>query len=107
MFKILKKKILSKDVFQFEIEALQIAKKACAGQFVIVMAHEDGERIPLTIYDYDKDKGLLWLIYQVIGASTEELSHAKDEIFSVVGPLGNGNEICANPGDFKEKRICT
>ena len=69
------------------------------------MAKEDSERIPLTIYDYDKEKGLLSVIYQVIGASTEELTYVKDEIFSVSGPLGNANEICAHPEEYKKKRI--
>jgi ferredoxin--NADP+ reductase len=75
------------------------------GQFVIVMAREDSERIPLTIYDYDKEKGLLSLIYQVVGASTEELSHVKDEMFGVSGPLGNPNEICADVEKYKDKRV--
>ncbi len=106
MYKVLYNKQISPDSYEMLIEAPLVVKKAIPGQFVIVMTKEDSERVPLTIYDYDKEKGLLWLIYQVIGASTEELSLAKDEIFSVVGPLGNGNEICANPEKFKNKRIC-
>ena len=106
MYKILYNKQISPDSYEMLIEAPTVVKKAVPGQFVIVMTKEDSERIPLTIYDYDKEKGLLWLIYQVIGASTEELSLAKDEIFSVVGPLGNANEICANPKEYKDKRIC-
>ena len=69
------------------------------------MAKEDSERIPLTIYDYDKDKKILYLIYQIVGASTLELSKLENELFSVSGPLGNANEICANPSEFKDKRI--
>ena len=106
MYKVIYNKQISPDSYEMLIEAPLVVKKAIPGQFVIVMTKEDSERVPLTIYDYDKEKGLLWLIYQVIGASTEELSLAKDEIFSVVGPLGNGNEICANPEEFKNKRIC-
>jgi ferredoxin--NADP+ reductase len=53
----------------------------------------------------DQEKGILSVIYQVIGASTEELSTLTDEIFAVVGPLGNANEICAHPEAFKDKRI--
>ena len=106
MYKIHYNKQISPDSYEMLIEAPLTVKKAIPGQFVIVMAKEDSERIPLTIYDMDKEKGLLWIIYQVIGASTEELSHAKDEIFSVVGPLGNGNEICSDPDSFKGKRIC-
>ncbi len=106
MYKVFKNKQISPDSYLMEIEAPLSVKKAIPGQFVILMSKEDSERIPLTIYDYDKDKGRLEVIYQVIGASTEELSYVKDEIFSVVGPLGNGNEICSNPKEFKGKRIC-
>ena len=106
MYKVFKNKQISPDSYLMEIEAPLSVKKAIPGQFVILMAREDSERIPLTIYDYDKDKGRLEVIYQVIGASTEELSYVKDEIFSVAGPLGNGNEICSNPKEFKGKRIC-
>ena len=69
------------------------------------MSYEDSERIPLTIYDIDREKGIVYLIYQVIGASTLELTTIKKEIFSVSGPLGNGNEICSNFKDFKGKKI--
>ena len=82
-----------------------VIEKALPGQFVIVMTREDSERIPLTIYDYDKEKGILYLIYQVVGASTLELMKAKKEVFAVTGPLGNANEICANIDDFKKKKI--
>ena len=106
MYKIVRKKTLNKSVIQMEIEAPLAVRNALPGQFVIVMAKESSERIPLTIYDYDSEKGILKLIYQVIGASTEELTTVTDEIFSVTGPLGNPNEICANPKEFKGKRIC-
>ena len=106
MYKVLHNKQISPDSYEMLIEAPLAVKRAIPGEFVIVMTKKDSERIPLTIYDYDKDKGLLWIIYQVIGASTEELSKVKDEIFSVVGPLGNPNEICANPEEYKGKRIC-
>ena len=69
------------------------------------MAQEDSERIPLTIYDIDVEKGILSVIYQVIGASTEELSTMKKEIFAVVGPLGKENEICANPEEYRNRKI--
>ena len=87
------------------IEAFNVIDKCMPGQFVIVMAKEDSERIPLTIYDYDKEKGILYLIYQVVGASTLELSKIENEVFSVAGPLGNPNEICKNIDEFKNKRI--
>lgn len=105
MYKIVKNEQISPNSFLMELEAPEVIKKAMPGQFVIVMAKEDSERIPLTIYDYDKESGILSLIYQVIGASTEELSTLKEELFAVVGPLGKPNEICANLEEFKGKRI--
>ncbi len=105
MYKVLYNKKISENSYEMLVEAPLVIKNAMPGQFVIVMAHEDGERIPLTIYDYEKDKGLLYLIYQVVGASTEELSMVTDEVFSVAGPLGNPNEICAKPDEFRDKRI--
>ena len=106
MYKVNYNKKISPDSYEMEIEAPLAVRNALPGQFVIVMAKESSERIPLTIYDYDPEAGLLKIIYQVIGASTEELSHVKDELFSVAGPLGKPNEICANPEDFKDKKIC-
>ena len=105
MYKILKNEKISPNSYLLEVVAPEVIKKAKPGQFVIVMAKQDSERIPLTIYDYDLETGVLSLIYQVIGASTEELTTLKDEIFVVTGPLGNANEICANPEEFKGKRI--
>ena len=105
MYKVLKNEKINEGCYEMVVEAPLAIKKALPGQFVIVMAYEDSERIPLTIYDYDKEKGLLSLIYQVVGASTEELTTIKDELFSVAGPLGNPNEICANIDEFKDKRI--
>ena len=105
MYKVYENKQISPDSYLMEIEAPLAVKNAMPGQFVIVMAKEDSERIPLTIYDYNAKDGILKIIYQVIGASTEELTYVKDEIFSVVGPLGNANEICANPDEFMGKRI--
>ena len=105
MYKIVKNEKISPNSYLLEVIAPDVIKKAMPGQFVIVMGKEDSERIPLTIYDYEKNSGVLSLIYQVIGASTEELSTLKDEIFAVAGPLGRPNEICANPEEFKDKRI--
>ena len=105
MYKILKNEKISPNSYLMEIVAPEAVRNAIPGQFVIVMAKEDSERIPLTIYDYDEEEGTLAIIYQVIGASTEELSTLKDEIFAVTGPLGKPSEICANPEEFKGKRI--
>ena len=105
MYKILKNEKLNNDSYLMEVEAPLVVKKCLPGQFVIVMGKEDGERIPLTIYDYDREKGILSLIYQVIGGSTLELSTIHDELFAVQGPLGKPNEICTHPEDFRGKRI--
>lgn len=105
MYKVIYNKKINNNSYEMLVEAPLVVKNALPGQFVIVMAHEDGERIPLTIYDYDKEKGLLYLIYQVVGASTEELSLVTDYVFSVAGPLGNPNEICKDVENFKDKRI--
>ena len=105
MYKVLYNKKISENSFEMAVEAPLVIKKAIPGQFVIVMSYEDSERIPLTIYDYDKEKGILYLIYQVVGASTLELSLVDKEVFSVAGPLGNPNEICKDIEAYKGKRI--
>ena len=105
MYKVFYNKKISESSYEMKIEAPLVVENAMPGQFAIVMAYEDSERIPLTIYDYDKENGYLYLIYQVIGASTLELTKVQNEIFSVSGPLGNPNEICKNPIEFEGKRI--
>ena len=105
MYKVIYNKKINSNSFEMAVEAPLVVENAMPGQFVIVMGYSDSERIPLTIYDYDKEKGLLYLIYQVVGASTLELSKIKKELYSVAGPLGNANEICQNIKDFKDKRI--
>ena len=105
MYKILKNEKINKNSYLLSIKCPIVIKKALPGQFVIIMSQEDSERIPLTIYDYDLDKGILNLIYQVVGASTKELSENKEEIFALTGPLGNPNEICKNPDKYQNKRI--
>lgn len=81
----------SDTLFEMEIQAPLIAKKARAGNFVLIRINEKGERIPLTIADYDKLKGTITLVVQKVGKSTLLLSHQKkgDYILDVVGPLGN------------------
>lgn len=106
MYKVLKNKKLNDNSYLMVVEAPFVVKKCLPGQFVIVMSSEDSERIPLTIYDFDREKNLVYLIYQVVGASTLELSMVKDSLFSIVGPLGNPNEICLDPEKCKDKRIC-
>ena len=105
MYKIIKNEKISPNSYLMEVLAPEVIKNAKPGQFVIVMGYQDSERIPLTIYDCDKEEGILKLIYQIVGASTEELSTIQGEIFAVVGPLGKENEICADPEAFRGKKI--
>ena len=105
MYKVLKNEKISPNSYLMEIKAKDVVRKAIPGQFVILMTKEDSERIPLTIYDMSKKKGTISVIYQVIGASTEEMTRIKDEIFAITGPLGKPNEICADPEKYKGKRI--
>ena len=105
MYKVIYNKKISSNSYEMAVEAPLVIKRFIPGEFVIVMASENSERIPLTIYDVDKEKGILYLIYQVIGASTLELIMVKESLFSVTGPLGNPNEICCNTDEFKGKKI--
>lgn len=90
MYKILKKEILSQDIEKMVIEAPYIAKKCQPGQFVMVMVEEDGERVPLTIADYDRSENSVTIIYQIVGYTTKLLSQKLEgqTISSIAGPLG-------------------
>lgn len=92
-YKILKKIQLgnSGTLFEMDIHAPLIAKKAFAGNFILIRVNETGERIPLTIADYDAEEGILTIVFQVVGKSTKLLSNqnVNDDILDVVGPLGN------------------
>ena len=90
MYQIVGKKSLNPTVTQMEILAPFVAKKALAGQFVILRVDEDGERIPLTVANYDREKGTITIIFQIVGATTERLNHKNvgDTIPDFVGPLG-------------------
>lgn len=95
MFKILYKKELSPGIFHMDIEAPRVAKKAQAGQFIVLRIDEQGERVPLTIADFDREKGTITIIFQVLGASTMQLSQMNegDALQDFVGPLGQPSEI--------------
>ncbi len=90
MYQIVGKKSLNPTVTQMEILAPFVAKKARAGQFIILRVDEDGERIPLTVAGYDREKGTVTIIFQIVGATTERLNHKKvgEFIPDFVGPLG-------------------
>ena len=95
MFKILSKEELSPNVFAMDIEATRVAKKAQAGQFIVLRVDEKGERIPLTIANFNRDTGVVNIVFQVIGASTMALAalNAGDSLLDFVGPLGKPSKI--------------
>jgi ferredoxin--NADP+ reductase len=95
MNRILKKEDLAPKIFEMVVEAPRIAKKAQPGHFVIVMADERGERVPLTVADCDRQQGSITLVVMVVGASTAKLSrlHAGQDLYALVGPLGKPSEI--------------
>ena len=94
MYRIVKKEPLNPTVVLFEIEAPMIAKKAEPGQFIILRVDENGERIPLTIHDYDREKGTVSIIVQIIGSTTFKLNQLNegDCLHDFVGPLGKATE---------------
>lgn len=94
MYKIVRKKVLNPTVTLMDIEAPLVAKKAEPGQFIILRVDDEGERIPLTIADYDRDNGTVTIIFQIVGATTEKLNQkAEGEYISdFVGPLGKKTE---------------
>lgn len=94
MYKIVSKQVLNPTVTKMEIEAPLIAKKAQPGQFIILRTDENGERIPLTVADYDREKGTVTIIFQIVGATTNQLNsfNEGDYIHDFVGPLGKPTE---------------
>jgi ferredoxin--NADP+ reductase len=107
VFRIINKEELAKGIKRIEVEAHSVAKKAVSGQFVIIRIDEKGERIPLTIADWNRKKGVISLIFQEVGYTTQVLGRLKinDEILDLLGPLGRpteirryGNVICIGGG---------
>ena len=94
MYKIIQKKSLNPTVTLMEVEAPLVARKCEPGQFIILRAKEDSERIPLTIAGYDREKGTVTIIFQIVGGSTEILNSLNegDSIQDFVGPLGKATE---------------
>ena len=108
MYKILNAEKLSANVFLMDVEAPRVAKHCLPGQFVIVKMDEVGERIPLTICDYDAEKGTVTIVFQPAGASTTRMAELKagDYFEDFVGPLGQPSELCHEDiEELKKKRI--
>lgn len=95
MFKIVNKKFLNPTVCMMDIEAPFVAEKAEPGQFIILRVDEEGERIPLTVAGFDRKKGLVKIIFQIVGATTEKLKHKEvgEFIQDFVGPLGMATDV--------------
>ena len=100
MYKILKKQELSPGILEYDIEAPRVAKKALPGQFIVLRVNEEGERVPLTIADFDREKGTVTILFQVVGASSEILASLKegDAILDFVGPLGQPSVLSDRMG---------
>ena len=106
--KIVSKKQLTDNIYLMEIEARRVAKSAKPGQFVIIKIDEKGERVPLTVADYDRDNGTVTIVFQTIGASTKTLSllNEGDYIRDFVGPLGQPSHfIKEDIKELKDKNI--
>jgi ferredoxin--NADP+ reductase len=95
MFEILEKRKLNENVFLMEIKAPHVAKKVLPGQFIIFRVHELGERVPLTVSDFDREKGSITIICQAVGKSTRQLSELEkgDYVLDIAGPLGLPTEL--------------
>ena len=109
MFKITKKENLAPNIYLMDVEAPRIAKYALPGQFPIVRVDEEGERIPLTICDYDSEKGLVQIVFQVIGGDTYRMSSLEvgDSFADMVGPLGKPSDLTEMPlEELKKMKIC-
>ena len=95
MYKILKAEKLAEKIFLMDVEAPRVARSCQPGEFVIVKMDEKGERIPLTICDFDREKGTVTIVFQIVGASTLKMSElqAGDAFQDFVGPLGQPSEF--------------
>lgn len=98
MYSIRKAEQLAENIYLMVVEAPRVAKHCLPGQFVIVKMDEEGERIPLTICDYDREEGTITIVFQPIGASTEKFTGLKegDAFMDFVGPLGQPSELCTD-----------
>ena len=106
MYRILKAEMLADKIYLMDVEAPRIAKACQPGEFVIVKMDDRGERIPLTICDYNRDKGTITIVFQTVGASTEKMADLKTggSFEDVVGPLGNASEFVEEDLEEVKKR---
>ena len=106
MFQIVEKRSLNPSMTLMVVKAPYIAKKAKAGQFIILRVNEKGERIPLTIADYDREVGTVTIIFQIVGKTTMMLNQLNkgDAILDFIGPLGKASEACGC--NWRRCRLC-
>ena len=108
MYKIVKRQELTTNIYLMEVEAKRVAKSCEPGQFVIVRMDSEGERIPLTICDYDRQKGTVTIVFQTVGAGTKMMGELNvgDSFHDFVGPLGCPSELVNESVDeLKKKNI--
>ena len=106
MYPIVKKEQLADKIFLMDVKAERVAKTCMPGQFIIVKIDEEGERIPLTICDYDRQKGTITIVFQTVGAETTRMSSLKagDAFHDFVGPLGCPSELVSEEIDALKKK---
>ena len=106
MYKIIKKEKLADKIFLMDVVAPRVATKCLPGQFIIVKIDEKGERIPLTICDYDREAGTITIVFQTVGASSERMSYMEvgDSFMDLVGPLGKPSDLCEESIDELKKK---
>lgn len=108
MYKIVKAQMLAENIYLMDVEAKRIAKACLPGQFVIVKIDEKGERIPLTICDYNREAGTVTIVFQTVGASTERMAKLQegDNFQDVTGPLGQPSEfVHEDLEELKKKKL--
>ena len=108
MYKIISKRLLTENIYLMDIEAPRVAKSAEPGQFIIIKNDEKGERVPLTIADYNREKGTVTIVFQTVGHATKELAkfEAGDYVQDFVGPLGQPSEfVNEDLNELKNKNI--
>ena len=108
MYQITKAKKLADKIYLMDVVAPRVAANCLPGQFIIAKVDKEGERIPLTICDYDREKGTITIVFQIVGASTEKMSKlvAGDSFTDFVGPLGVASEFTKeDPEALKNKKL--
>ncbi len=108
MYEILESRVLTTNIYEMVVKAPRVATRCLPGQFLIVRMDEKGERIPLTICDYNREEGTITIVFQIVGASTKRMAEMKtgDQFQDVVGPLGRPSELTEmDAAELKSKKI--